>query len=206
MNSTHRSAGAAALAVALLTASIGAAAAPLSYRFDMPGWTYSDDFGLYGTHAVMDVTFDNGGTDRASQTFLNGQIRSIRIRAVGGRYDHRFTAFYGDPSVSFFSTDAHGRITLDLRAGSGSEAYLSVETLAPFMQLARPGSGLGSAGLVIMETDLDAVAWTDPKGADGRSDLLVSGTFLASVPEPASAALSVAAVLALAGVRRRRAD
>ena len=103
-----------AAALALGLASLQpAAAAPVTFRFELPDWTVLDGSpATYGTHGVLTVTVDNGADDLIAQTYLNNSIQSIRMAASGGSYDHAFAGTMAVPPSSWCSRrscSAHAR-------------------------------------------------------------------------------------------------
>lgn len=203
----------AALLTAGLFAACGAAqASPVTYRFEMPGWAYLVPAATFGSHAILDVTLDNGGSNWALQSYLNSDIRKLRVHAAGGSLDVSFThfsSFTDGLSASFISTDASGNALLDLLARRDDASGLGVAIYGTegmgWVQLARmtPTGGLttfavspgGEAG--IYQSAYTDVGFT---GVALRGVLLEGG----SVPEPSSWALGGLALAAAAGARRRR--
>ncbi len=63
-----------------------AAANPYTYQFTK-AWE-SSDINIYGTAAVIDVTFDNFGNDNANQTYYWQDITAVHFKTNSGSYDY----------------------------------------------------------------------------------------------------------------------
>ena len=199
------------LVAGLWAAAATTQASPVTYRFEMPAWSFPVSQTVFGTHAVLDVALDNGASSNVLQSYLNADIRLLRVWTVGGTLDlsfTQFTSFTGGLSASFISTDASGHALLDLLARPASPDSLGVGIYGMSgmgtVQLAQmtPTGGLstfavslgGDVGLVLPMKDFEFL------GLSVNGQLLDGG----QVPEPSSWALGGLACLAAVWVRRAK--
>ncbi|HLO94518.1 MAG TPA: PEP-CTERM sorting domain-containing protein [Burkholderiaceae bacterium] len=201
-NPILRAARTAMLACGLLAAGL-VQASPVTYRFDMPAWTFASDASLFGSHAFVDVTLDNGGALTANQTYLNSDILGVRVWGQGGSLDLSFGRFAGDLSDSFISTDATGRALLDLVERSAPAVILStIDAPWTAIQFGRSAPNAGVTPFKVSGDQGHAYVLSS-----GQGGLTVNGERLdaKSVPEPATWALSALALAAVFVGRRRKA-
>jgi len=203
-------------AIAALCLSGAAMATPFTYEFELPNWQIYTGLGsdpgpasaaLFGTHAVIDITFDNGASNNLNQTYLNSQLVQLSLRSVGGTFSNTWTYSdtlvglanpYNADQISYVSTDAAGVPTLNLRATTGDPNFEDFQNAAGAFQMAQLGaSGNGYIPLDVSTYDPYYIAIYLPPNME-------VGTVVSSVPEPGSLALTMAGLAALAFVRKRR--
>lgn len=209
MKTASRLTVAAALALGL-TSLQPAAAAPATFRFELPDWTMLvGSPATYGTHGVLTVTVDNGADDLIAQTYLNNSIQTIRMAASGGSYDHAFAgtmavASGGAALLSYFSTDAAGVPILGLPVGAASNAYQFLDGTY-FLQLAtiQPTSGYWPISVSDEFGGLGRFAALAPSGPDGSYIGVVVKGSVVPVPGPAPWALAGLGIAALGFAGRR---
>jgi len=206
-------------ALVLALGAAGAAqAAPFTFEFVLPEW---DGFSLgvipaeFGSNAVLDITFDNGGNTDLSQTYLNSQITQIGVSTVGGTFSSTWGAntfaFIPDANQNYVSTDANGVATLNLLSNDNETALVGNNPQG-FMQLAVTTPGGGYTPFALNDSATGAFGDVDPLVFDANSGDLVFTGFLAtavnappsSVPEPGTFALMGLGLLGVGLARRRQ--
>lgn len=182
-----------AAAAVLSVAATAASAAPFSLTYTGSVTTVAASlagFVSVGDTFTIDVIVDNGGTSTLSQNWTIADTVSATVRA--GTYVGLWTAdFYTDPSVTGFSTDATGDLTVASWFGT-FDSPTSTDNLGLGARLFN-GAVLASNGdLIEYRPFLGAVAsWSDPVA-------------VAAVPLPASLTLTLAGLAAVGGLRRRQ--
>ncbi len=61
-------------------------AAPFSYEFMMPSYSFNSNPSVFGNGALIDLTFDNSGIDNKSQLFSWLDVKKISVHAIGGSF------------------------------------------------------------------------------------------------------------------------
>jgi len=197
-----------ACAALLLLGSGAAQAAPFTFEFDMPAWTFTQDASIFGSSAVLDLTFDNGAVTDLNQTYLNSDVTSVSITAVGGTFSDTWTPFTsnnfftGLPGISFVSTDASGIATLDLLADPVGGNSINAFNDAGRFQLGiiTPTGGLTTFAVL----DANFVAGILAPQADGAFTGLKLTSTPTAVPEPGTLALMGLGIAGLGFALRRK--
>jgi hypothetical protein len=102
----------------LFCASWSAVASPFTYVFEMPNWSHAfGDATKFGSHAILDITVDNGSNKTKNQIYTNSQIVQVSVKAAGG--GSFYETWSGSelsylPNVSYVSTDFKGTPLLNL--------------------------------------------------------------------------------------------
>lgn len=122
------SSAALSLAISLFAVCGSANATPFRYEFKLPNWT-NQNSSFFGTNGLLTVTFENGGTSNASQTYLSGEITSLTLEAVNStsNFSHTWlpSMHRQGMELSFFSTDSNGVATLHLPVVPGTDTNQS---------------------------------------------------------------------------------
>jgi len=188
-----------AVTLALAASSLTAHAAPFTFEFTMPVWSGNNNPAVLGTNALLEITVDNGSSSSASQTYLNSQITSFAVTALGGTFNHTWNSgFYGSSAESFVSTDSAGIATLDLLSANGAGAYYNSSSAGLFIQLARFNPSQGSWTPFAIWGDGLHAYFFQPEG------FAVVGSSDNDVPEPLSVALLGLGLAGVAFSRRKQ--
>ncbi|MDL5031159.1 PEP-CTERM sorting domain-containing protein [Pelomonas sp. APW6] len=185
-----------------------AQASPVTFRFDMPDWQRNHNPALFGSHIWVDFTLDNGASSSLGQVYLNSDIKSARVRAIGGSLDMTFTSFSGALGESYISTNAAGIPLLDLLARPVDTAIVgadfATDTHVQFGRIT-PDGGFTTLWLSQDHPRLIRASLV-PSDGDQFVGLSVQGVRIDAfdVPEPASWSLLLLLGLGVATVHRRR--
>jgi hypothetical protein len=197
---------------ALLGASSAVHAAPVTFEFNIPTWTQTDNSALFGTHGVLDVTIDNGSSSVLNQTYLNSEITKISLTTVGGTFSRSWIGADGTDlgtgaaSASYISTDGSGTPTLDLLAAQNTIVYDFFDSQFRLqLGIIRPSGGFITF-VIIDKTVNTPFALTSPVDPNVNESLgfSVIGEQI-NVPEPATLAILGVGLMGLGYMRRRRA-
>ncbi len=191
---------------ALLGTSGAAQAAPFTFEFDMPAWTFASSSTVFGGNAIVDLTFDNRGATDTDQAYLNSQITQVSVSTAGGSFTPTTwtSGFVLAPDASFVSTDANGLATLNLLENVPSTAFFVNAGGLNVFQLGVIGP-LGGDTTFFMETPGGDIAEVLPFANGQYTGFSVtSTTAAATVPEPGTFALMGLGCLGLALARRRK--
>jgi hypothetical protein len=112
--------GSACLALVLGALATSAEAAPFTFDFMLPPWTFSNDAAWFGTHASLAITVDNGGASPASQAYTFDQVTQLDFTTDGTSSGNWispvswiFPTTPTSPADTLFTTDAAGVATID---------------------------------------------------------------------------------------------
>ncbi len=61
-------------------------AAPFSYEFLLPSYSFNSNSSVFGNGALIGLTFDNGGINNKSQLFSWLDVKKISVHAIGGSF------------------------------------------------------------------------------------------------------------------------
>ena len=117
----------------LLTVSSVAAHAASFYTYQIiDNYTYNTVPSVYGTYAVIDITFDNGNNTNINQTYTFGNIVDVNVNTIpsGGNFQANFSwihfntatdiyhspTFLNFPGATVLTTDSTGSGVFSLQA------------------------------------------------------------------------------------------
>ena len=184
------------LVLGLMAAS--AEASPFTFEFVLPAWSSSSSVALFGTHATLDVTVDNGSLSPISQTYLFGSVTQLVVDTTpaGGTYRHTFAGppSFGLPTIQFFFTaPVTAAPTLDASAFGGRVFDWHDATDEFFLD-----GGAFPGGDLLLQISAPLFQFAD---ARLPAPALLTGRLL-PIPEPAT--LSLVGLGAGLGFYRRR--
>jgi hypothetical protein len=197
-----------ASAALLWLASGTAQATPFTFEFDMPAWTFGFDTSIYGSNAILDLTFDNGAATDLNQTYLNSQITQVTVTTVGGTFADTWTdGFFASPgSASYVSTDANGVATLNLLAGAVTTGFDVDNAIGDFQIGVITATAGGFTSFVVGGPGFSDAASVVPTGPSGEFTgfEVTSVSTPTSVPEPGTFAMMGLGLAGVGFVLRRK--
>lgn len=195
---------AAALAASLLL-SLPAAAVPVEFLWTTTASQFTGNTpGSVGETITTILTFDNGGTSTASQTFGAGDFVSYRIEGESGWYAESSNLV--DSSGSF-STDASSMVTSVMRVTDGGY-FANLDVTTSWSGAQQGGwwnNGFNQVFCTTPGSGFDCVWADDVSGNQNPANWTARMGDIAPVPLPAGGLLLVAGLGGLALFRRRKA-
>ena len=182
--------------------SVAAQAIPVTYSFQMPDWSFTDDSSLFGTTGpVVDVTLDNGASSTAFQTYTTSDIVSLSVSTSGSYGTNIWTAAdvieNSDPDAIYFLADGSGTGLLRLTSADTSRIVFSnsggtwqfADGIDPYANIwLEATANFGGGGYAYFDND----------------SLEVYGSTVSAVPVPAAVWLFGSALAGLGWLRRKQ--